>query len=238
MKVAIVHSIWGASAERLKEWLDTNGHKSVIFTKPDVIGGQYDVICNFGWGSHYWNHTPPKYYIGNPDAVNRCVDKRNTFRIFKKAGIPIPQYTFSWEDIDNNWPGVICRESASERRNKGMTWVANKEDGPKGCELYTEEVPSRYEWRIVVFKNEVVGRYHKQIDSNGIWQLNKRSPQGFELLDEYAIKAAKALNIDYVGFDVVGKNKKEFWFLEANSAATLQDEAALAITEFINQLKV
>ncbi|MNQ79946.1 hypothetical protein D3C85_949070 [compost metagenome] len=51
-------------------------------------------------------------------------------------------------------------------------------------------------------------------------------------MDEHCLRAAKALGIDYVGFDVVAKTKKDFRILEANSAARLEDEAENAIVEY------
>jgi glutathione synthase/RimK-type ligase-like ATP-grasp enzyme len=86
----------------------------------------------------------------------------------------------------------------------------------------------------MVFRGAVVGRYFKKEDS-GDWYFNNQPAKGFEEMDKHCIRAAKALGIDYVGFDVVAKNKKDFRILEANSGPRITDEAETAIVEyFIN----
>ena len=67
---------------------------------------------------------------------------------------------------------------------------------------------------------------------DGSVNFNHQAPKGFEKIDEHCIKAAKALGIDYVGFDVLAHTKKDFVILEANSGAIMTDEAALAIVEY------
>lgn len=234
MKVAINHACWGESVLRLTEWLTINGHTVKVFNKVEYIPGVHDVFINVGWGERVDVKASKK--LGNHFAVRRCINKLTTFQHLKGSNIPIPEYVNCKKDIPKHWDGVVSRKTLVGRKNKGLDFHYNDGSCPDGCDLYVQEVPSNYEWRIVVFNGEVVGRYHKHINHEGKWDMNLRSSKGFEKMDADAVKAAKALGVDYVGFDVVGKNKNTYWFLEANSAATLQDEAALAITEYINNL--
>lgn len=233
MKVAISHAHWGLSAQRLKEWLEANGHTVFIYEKPRYTRGTFDVFLNIGWGLNV--DTNAKHRIGNYRSIAKCVNKLTTFQILEKAGIQIPKYVFMKRHIPKTWDEIVCRKTLVGRKNEGIEFHRHIHDVPEGCELYVQGVPTNYEWRIVVFKGEVVGRYHKHLQDN-TWTLNKRGPAGFEQMDKDAIKAAKALGADYVGFDIVGKNKKNYWFLEANSAATLNEEVAEKIVEYINSL--
>jgi glutathione synthase/RimK-type ligase-like ATP-grasp enzyme len=78
----------------------------------------------------------------------------------------------------------------------------------------------------------VVGRYLKEV-ANDEWHLNSMEAEGFEHIDKACIKAAEALKIDYVGFDVLSRGKRTFTILEANSAPILTEDAAAAIKTFI-----
>jgi len=82
----------------------------------------------------------------------------------------------------------------------------------------------------------VVGRYYKAEtpDDKGVleWSFNVQPKRGFEKMDEACLKAAKALGIDYVGFDVVAMNKNDFVILEANSGPILTGEAEEAIINY------
>lgn len=46
----------------------------------------------------------------------------------------------------------------------------------------------------------------------------------FKTIDAACVKGAELLGIDYVGFDVLAKNKKDFRICEANSGPILTDD--------------
>ncbi len=237
MKILIAHSFWKHSAARLAEWLIVNGHSVDIVDcrRGEDTNKAYDVVFNAGVS--YKEYRGRLLTINRAEFVEACVDKLKTFKALKQAGIPIPKVAVRWRDVPEDWDGYVVRTKVDGRRNEGTSFHNSYDTIPKDGVMYTEWMDLPYEYRIVVFKGEVVGRYYKRLQRDHTWELVSQPSKGFEQMDADAIRAAKALSMDYVGFDVIAKNKKSYAFLEGNSAATLQDEVAESITVFINNLE-
>ncbi|MNL14900.1 hypothetical protein D3C87_1358610 [compost metagenome] len=138
------------------------------------------------------------------------------------------------QDIPKEWECIVVREDAGGRKAEGMHLIDRGQPIPHG-QLFTEYFFHNVEYRIMVFNGAVVARYEKVEGQHEgeVWHFFENRPKrGFEAMDEHCLRAAKALGIDYVGFDVVAKTKKDFRILEANSAARLEDEAENAIVEY------
>lgn len=232
MKIAIIHSVSGISARDLKEHLELNGQQADIF-RPYTDGNpnltKYDYVFSFGCSAG------PKHNkrLNNRDAVIQCIDKVKTFNVLKKAGIPTVNYVQDARDIPKDWEQVCCRTSLDGKKGEGLDYFF-RDDVPKhGYKLFTEVYHGEKEYRVMVFNNWV-GVYWKRKEGND-WMFRKQPNRGFEKLIADAKKAANALGIDYVGFDVLAKSKTDYVFLEANSGATLTPEASTQIvTFFIN----
>ncbi len=84
---------------------------------------------------------------------------------------------------------------------------------------------------------KVVGRYYKKetglnADGQIEWTFTPQRKRGFEAIDDACVRGAKALGIDFVGFDVVAQDKQHFVVLEANSGPIITDEAEEAIINY------
>jgi glutathione synthase/RimK-type ligase-like ATP-grasp enzyme len=88
----------------------------------------------------------------------------------------------------------------------------------------------------MVFMGEVIGYYFKRRKPDGMWYFQPQPHKGFELMGEQCVKAAKQLKIDYVGFDVVALDKKNFRLLEANSAPAITPEAEETISQYFKRI--
>ena len=130
----------------------------------------------------------------------------------------------------------MVRQSRNGRKAEGYYAGPNDNYLPRG-ELYTEFWEHKREYRIVVFKGAVVGRYYKKMGANRWMDLVVQPKKGFEDMDAAALRAAQGLGIDYVGFDVLSRTKKDFRFLEANSAPMLTAESETAIVEYYLNLE-
>ena len=238
MKILIIHSFWKHSAELLSEWLTFNGHRVEICNArkgEEPKNYPYDAVFNAGVSFQEWKRKDVT--INHYNNVSICVDKVATFTVLKRAGVPIPKVAKRWRDVPMDWFGYVTREKVNGRRNEGTQFFNEYKDIPKDAVLYTEFHPGPYEYRIIVFNGEVVARFYKRLAGDGTWEMKLQPAKGFEEMDKQAIAAAKALGIDYVGFDVMATNKKKFVFLEANSAATMSDVVAEAITVYFNGLE-
>lgn len=228
------------SARMLAEAFNTrtNGEwQAKVF---DVRKGQYPLKFNyeFAYGcSEAMKHT--QHLINRPEAVKRCVSKVETFKAISNhdGAIPIPDWHVNKEAVyKKNWERIVVRSKVDGRKAEDLEFF-HQGDVLPDAPLYTEYSEHKYEYRIVVFMGKVVGRYYKKEqgftpDGQVEWNFMVQPKRGFKAIDDACVMAAKVLGIDYVGFDVVAKDKKHFVVLEANSGPILTWEAENAILEY------
>lgn len=232
INVALIHYVAGISCKQLSEALTYNGVKNKVFRLKDEQFIDEGFTHVFSYGCSYPTATGVR--LNNSVAVESCVNKPTTFNKLKAAKCKTVDHVLRKEDIPENWDWVVIRSKVDGRKAEGLEYAENiKGQIPNGV-LFSEYYGHKQEYRIMVFRGNVIGRYFKKEDS-GDWYFNNQPAKGFEEMDKHCIRAAKALGIDYVGFDVVAKNKKEFAILEANSGPRITDEAENVIVEyFIN----
>jgi glutathione synthase/RimK-type ligase-like ATP-grasp enzyme len=186
---------------------------------------RYDLVFNYGCGNKF----QAKHMINSAIAVERCVDKIQTFNILKRKGLSHPDFKTSRNEVPKYWETIVCRKDACAAMNKGMEY-AYKGDVLPHAELYTEYFEHKWEYRIVLFMGKVVGRYHKVATAER-WDLILMQKAGFEAIDYECQQAAQAIGVDYVGFDVLENEDGEFVILEANSGPILTEEVKKAIVK-------
>lgn len=232
MKIAVIHpKACTESARELAEALTTAGHNAVAINprKQRYHSRNYDFVFNYGLTEHNGN-------VNEGTSVHNCVNKLTTFRMLQQyPKIPIPKFT-EHANVAALWDVVVCRDAVDGRANEGMSYWYPREEGlPKGA-LFTEYFSHHYEYRIVVFKGKVVGRYRKDMDAQGDWNFTLMTKKGFKDMDRACIRAAEALQIDYVGMDVLENARGSYVVLEANSGPVLTEEVKKAIVKYIKQL--
>lgn len=230
--VAIITSVSQKSSRQLAEALINNGIKAKVFSP--FKDGEMDMrgfTHTFGYGCSA--RTSDNIRLNKGKAVETCVNKVATFEALKKAGCNTVPYTTNIREVPKTWEQIVCRTKVNGRKAEGYDVLPQGSVLPAG-ELYTEYFYHKYEYRIMVFRGEVVARYFKN-EVKGDHIFNLQPKRGFEVMDDHCIRAAAALGIDYVGFDVVANNKRDFRILEGNSGALLTDECEDAIVSyFIN----
>lgn len=171
-----------------------------------------------------------KAIINSPEAVATCIDKVATFKALKAANIPHPGFTTRKASIPKAWRegAIVARKTTTGKGNEGMVVVEPNEPIPQ-AKLYTQYFYHSWEYRIVVFMGKVVGRFRKDATDDGRWEFTKMLKHGFDAVDMSCIDAAKALGIDYVGFDVIENEDGEYVILEANSGPVLLDVVGQSI---------
>lgn len=230
MKIVVLHpKLTYESASKLAKAL--NADLCNPFQEDRRWFGNYDVVFNYGCHRDLADAT--RVVINTPGAVGVCKDKVKTFKRLKDAGVPFPAYATRKKDVPKDWECIVVRESVDGARAEGLDYKYQGDELPDAA-LYTEYFPHKYEYRIVVFKGQVVGRYRK-VEVDGEWVLQLMRKQGFEEVDKDCIKAAQALGIDYVGFDVLENKQGKCIILEANSAPILTEEATKAIIKHFKQ---
>lgn len=173
--------------------------------------------------------------VNHATAIRRCINKVKTLSTFKRFKIPTVEYCTNHRDIPRHWDVIVVREKVDGKGNEGLHFVeAPLPNVFKHKPLYTNYFEHRMELRVVVFMGKVFTyRKHQVLDE---WEFYPfRAPKS---LTEDAIRAAKGLGIDYVGFDVLYNNKGSYAFLEANSGPVLIEDVRDYIVDwFVNKLK-
>ena len=194
----------------------------------------------FAYGCSDTDRIKGGHIINTGIAVKRCVDKLKTFHNLQVCGVPIPGYTSVKNAVPKEWERIVVRSKVEGRKAEDLEYFYQGDKLPD-APLYTEYFEHKYEYRIIVFMGKVVGRYYKAEtpDDKGVleWSFNVQPNRGFEKMDVACLKAAQALGIDFVGFDVVAMNKNDFVILEANSGPILTGEAEEAIINYYLNLE-
>src|SRR6185369_12653130 len=213
---------------------------SALKAKKQLCYGNYMLLNEkatvFNYGVGGYPSLCAKVVVNDGQAVNRCIDKLTTFDLLKKAGVSIPKYSTK-SNVAAKWDTVVCRETVNGKGNEGLSyWYKGDKGSPKG-QLFTEHFEHEHEWRIVVFKGVVVARYLKVRDADDKWQFQLYTKQGFKDIDSACLKASQALQIDFVGFDVLENKKGIYVVLEANSGPVMTEEVLEYIKNYFKQLK-
>lgn len=229
MNICVVHPRASfKSAKRLAVALQCEAFNPFKMNSLDFT--KYDLVINYGVSLPI--HT--KAIVNSTLAVVACVNKLITFRKLAAVGVPTVKFAQFKKEVPTSWETVVCREDATAHSNAGLSYVNSGEPLPDS-ELYTEYYDHKFEFRIVVLKGKVVGRYLKEENKSHEWEFNSMDKAGFGVMDAVCIKAAAALGIDFVGFDVLSNSQNDFRILEANSGPIMTPEVLKAMKkEFAN----
>lgn len=174
--------------------------------------------------------------INKPASVRVCKNKLQTFVKLHAAGVPVPAFTSDTAVLDKKeFKGtIVCHTEKEGMQNKGIVLVEEGDNIPDAY-VYTAYFHHKREYRVVVFMGKVIGHYSKVEIEPGEWGLMELIDRNFQDIDKACITAAKALDIDYVGFDVVAQSRSDFRILEANSGPILTEKSAQYIKKFFNK---
>ncbi len=197
----------------------------------------FDLIFNYGCNRSFKR----KAVINTPKGISNCINKIKTLSLLKEAKVNIPDFRTNKKDIPVNWEDIVVRETVEGNQGKGLSYITRGKRIPD-APLYTEYFEHKSEIRCYVYQGNVVANYIKERVkrklANGLttedWQFIHLDPAGFEKINKQAVKAAKALEIDFVGFDILANTPDDFIFLEANSGPIMTPDVAKFIRERVH----
>lgn len=180
----------------------------------------YDVVINYGVAKDIAGNLFNSTY-----AVNVCKNKLRTLDILSQVGIPVPKFSAYAVIAQQFNDTIVCHTEQEGMQNKGIVYHERDNGQPiPRAYLYTEYFHHKREYRVVVLNYKVVGIYRKEEIEDGTWDLIPLSHKGFYSISKACVKAAKAIGIQYVGFDVVANTREDFRILEANSGPIITDQ--------------
>ena len=235
------YKLYSESARKLRDGLSSALGYRVRLVKPD---GKFnprrrDIVIN--WGSTRdpdWETDGRDRNI--PINVFNAADKLRTFKYFKVAEVQTPEWTED-KDVAKSWfdkkgTTVLCRTVLNGHSGAGIH-VAGNPDELVGCPLYVKYKKKKAEYRVHVIFGKVVDKQQKR-KRNGFkenvgfnhlirnhhtgWVYCREGIPNDQRLDDLAIKAVKALGLDFGAVDIIYNEKEnEYYVLEVNTAPGL-----------------
>lgn len=197
------------------------------------------VVIN--WGSSKIDRALPNLekIFNKPEAVAIAANKLSTFKTLIRANVNIPSFTTKKEEA-KQWLGkseIVARSILTGHSGQGITIVGKEDQELPDAKLYTEYIPKRNEYRIHVFQDKAFfiqrkARKQEVPDEEVNWKVRNLAG-GFifahkevdvgEDAKKQAVKAVKALGLDFGAVDIVYNEKQQkYYVLEVNTACGLE----------------
>lgn len=204
------------------------------------------IIIN--WGSSQALNVPPSSKILNkPASVALAVDKRKTFAVLEDNEIAIPPYFTSisaaQQHATDYGATMVARSTATGHSGRGITIVRPGETIPSNTVLTTRYIKKMAEYRFHVVDGAIILEAQKRKRSGFEQQGDQHMIRSYDngwifainniegITDEYrqqAIKAVKALGLDFGAVDYMVDHSGQGYVLEVNSAPAIEGESTKA----------
>jgi hypothetical protein len=178
-------------------------------------------------------------------AQRKAVDKIETFRCFKEAGVSTVPWTENPEEACQ-WDSVVCRTVVNGHEGRGIVlWEKSSGLPLPRAPLYTRYISKESEWRVHVFRGEVIDIAKKvrrrdaprgndafkiRNTANGyVFTHNFEDPcEDFPAtIGRVAKDAINSLRLDFGAVDIIFNRKyNKFFALEVNTAPGLGNMTA------------
>lgn len=230
------------SSKSLKESLINLGHR-VVRVWPD---GNYrprrdDIIVNWG------NNSLPTWaamasdvgarFLNKVESVRAATNKLLCLQTLKDAELPVIPFTTSKEEA-SQWSKVYLRRLLRSHSGNGIHIMSGEElaNSNERAALYTKGISSRGEYRVHVFRGEVID-YRKKRRVNGNyatpeqedirthangWIYSFENLRRIERVEQLAIKAVATLGLDFGAVDIIMDRERNPLVLEVNTAVGLE----------------
>lgn len=230
-------------------------------TKKVFPDGRYQQRPNhlvINWGnSHVPNWHISYNYLNHPTDVKTASNKLSTFNVLSELNdIKIPEWTTN-QNIAQEWLDsssvILQRNSLTGHSGYGILVVTsgNVTEAP----LYVKYKRKRYEYRVHVFKGEVIDTQQKRKSreanqnssvntfirshSNG-WVFCRDGINPDPARECLAIRSVEALGLDFGAVDIIyNEHENQYYTLEVNTAPGLEgttlDKYVEAIKKVVQQ---
>ena len=222
------------SAKALAIALDT---KRIKHEGKPIKVGKY-----INWGASEIDRMIDGTPINSHEAVAKASNKLTAFKLFKEAGVSIPEFTESKEEA-SKWLAdgrrVVARTKLRAHSGEGIV-ISDPDNGVElaDAKLYTRYIPKADEYRLHVMRGKVffVQRKarSKDVPDDKVNWLVRNHGNGFIYANldvkmpsdakahTQAIMAIEALGLDFGAVDLVyNRSKDTYYVLEVNTAPGL-----------------
>lgn len=229
-----------AGSEGAKALAQALGVKRIKTEGSKFKGAAHKVVVN--WGNSKLPAEILKCTILNlPEAVSKASNKLSFFKAMAEAGVSVPAFTESPQDVQEmlaNGKTVVARTILNGHSGAGIVLLEGEVQVVK-APLYVEYVPKKEEYRVHVFRGEVVDVQRKARkkdvpDDQVNWKIRNLAngfifARGEDVLGAVpedvlvqAQRSAEAVGLDFGAVDVIYNDKqRKAYVLEVNTAPGL-----------------
>jgi glutathione synthase/RimK-type ligase-like ATP-grasp enzyme len=215
------------------------GVRRISHTNSRFRGRLEKTVINWG-ASHLPEEVAKCIVFNSPEAVNRASDK---LKFFENAECRKPEWFTDWREAcaysEENDCTIVVRHILNGHSGEGIELVERGEYMPEEAPLYTAYVPKRHEYRVHVFRGEVIdvqrkARRRDVADEDVNWKVRNNANgfvfarNGDALGDvppdvlEQATNAVNSLDLDFGAADVIfNEHQSLAYVLEVNTAPGL-----------------
>jgi hypothetical protein len=193
--------------------------------------------------------------LNKPSAVNIAANKLTALQTLKAAGVRVPDFTTNLAEAQrwlNNYSVVVERHELRGNSGDGIRIVTLHDEEMENylqyAPLYTRFIPKTNEFRVHIFKGEVIDyiekkkvlvenrdeTFNKYISSiNHGWVFSRTSIRDIPEVRAIGLKAVAALGLDFGAVDIVYVDGLPY-VLEVNTAPGL---SGLTLVKYANAFR-
>ena len=241
------YKMGSASAKALREGLSSSLNRRVKMVHPD---GRFkpkrgDKVINWGNSTIPNWHFTPGVDLNHPQNISIAANKRTAFEHFvgyntaNESHIAIPRWTTNRDEAQtwlNNGSTIVVRNILNGHSGRGIEIV--QEGTLQQAPLFVEYKKKRFEYRVHVFKGEVIDTQQKRKrnaderpdtfnsfvrnhDNGWVYCRDDIATDIFR--DALAIIAVQALALDFGAADIIyNQLENQNYVLEVNTAPGLE----------------
>lgn len=208
-----------------------------------------DIVLNWGNGHHA---VPHEVDLNKPGAVACAVHKVHTFKALEKAGVPCCEWTIYGAQAMKWGKRFLGRDSYTGRGGEGIT-VYEPGATPIQHKFYVKYFIKTREFRIHVLNGEAfwVQEKKKKLKEHGGGEDKyiRSHDRGWcfafkhldkepcpELVKEVAIKAIKAVGLDFGAVDIGWNKNGKVCVFEINTAPGIENSTTVAYGKAFGKL--
>ena len=213
-----------------------------------------DIVINWG-NSNSPNWVGSNYDLNQPDSVAIAVNKLSTFQVLEEMQVNTPNWGTSRDEAQatvDDGRTIVVRHVLNGHSGQGIKIV--QEGEVPEAPLYVEYKKKRSEWRVHVFKGEVIDTCQKrkrQADSRPAsfntfirnhstgWVFCRDNISPDPRRDELAVKAISSLSLDFGAVDIIYNEREDkYYVLEVNTSPGLEGTTLQKYVEVLTQCVV
>lgn len=244
-----------ASATALRDGFRNQQKESLKISSEARFTWRNQLIINWGNSNipHWYREENSHLLLNNTEAVARAANKMTTLVHLERQHIPIVPYFLDANHVMQlleDGEMLFARTRLNAHSGGGIVVMRRPEDFI-AAHLYTRYIKKRNEFRVHVFKNNVILTQEKRANRDFIRDEDGaliRSHQNgwvfctenlpididYNLLRQIAVDSIAALGLDFGAVDIIyNKHYDRFHVLEVNTAVGLEGRTLEAYTNAI-----